>query len=44
MNQDLWTAVDQYITVCLVPSDAALDAALRASDAAGLPAHFEIHP
>lgn len=32
-----WTAVDQYITDLLVPTDPALDAALRASTAAGLP-------
>ncbi|MGH6811633.1 MAG: O-methyltransferase [Methylocella sp.] len=38
MTEALWTAVDRYITEMLVPSDAALDAALAASDAAGLPA------
>ncbi|MGB6327058.1 MAG: O-methyltransferase [Methylocella sp.] len=38
MTGALWTAVDEYITDMLVPSDAALDAALEASDAAGLPA------
>ncbi len=38
MSQDLWSAVDQYITDHLVPPDEALDAALKASDAAGLPA------
>jgi predicted O-methyltransferase YrrM len=32
-----WTAVDRYITNVLVPSDPALDAALEASAAAGLP-------
>lgn len=37
MTQELWTAVDQYITGLLVPPDPVLDAALRASDAAGLP-------
>ncbi len=37
MTQDVWTAVDKYITDLLVPSDAALDAALQASSAAGLP-------
>lgn len=36
-NQDLWTAVDDYITEYLVHSDEALDAALRESEAAGLP-------
>jgi len=34
----LWDDVDQYITDTLVKPDAALDAALTASDAAGLPA------
>jgi predicted O-methyltransferase YrrM len=37
MNQDQWTAVDRYITDTLVPADPALDAALKASAAAGLP-------
>lgn len=37
MTQELWTAVDRYITDLLVRPDAALDAALEASDAAGLP-------
>jgi predicted O-methyltransferase YrrM len=37
MSEDLWTAVDRYITDLLVPPDPALDAALAASDAAGLP-------
>jgi predicted O-methyltransferase YrrM len=37
MPEALWTAVDKYITGMLVPPDAALDAALEASDAAGLP-------
>jgi predicted O-methyltransferase YrrM len=35
--KDLWIAVDRYITDNLVPSDAALDGALEASAAAGLP-------
>lgn len=39
MSQELWTAVDRYITDLLVPPDPALDAALKASAAAGLPAH-----
>jgi predicted O-methyltransferase YrrM len=39
MSQDRWRAVDAYITEALVPSDPALDAALAASDGAGLPAH-----
>jgi predicted O-methyltransferase YrrM len=34
---DQWTAVDRYITDALIPSDSALDAALEASAAAGLP-------
>lgn len=38
MNQDQWTAVDQYITKLFVPNDPALDAAMRASAAANLPA------
>jgi predicted O-methyltransferase YrrM len=38
MDKQLWTAVDQYTTALLMPHDAALDAALAASDAAGLPA------
>ena len=38
MDQDLWAAVDRYITDRLVPTDPALDAALEASAAAGLPA------
>jgi predicted O-methyltransferase YrrM len=37
MTQELWTAVDQYISDTLVRPDAALDAALEASVAAGLP-------
>lgn len=39
MNQATWSAVDTYFTERLVPSDAALDAALRESAAAGLPQH-----
>jgi predicted O-methyltransferase YrrM len=38
MTQDQWSAVDRYINGLLVPSDAALEAALEASIAAGLPA------
>jgi predicted O-methyltransferase YrrM len=37
MTQELWTAVDRYICDHLLPEDPALEAALRASDAAGLP-------
>jgi predicted O-methyltransferase YrrM len=35
---DRWAAVDRYVTNLLAPPDAALDAALVASTAAGLPA------
>jgi len=38
VTEDQWTAVDRYITDQLVPSDAALDAALASSVANGLPA------
>jgi predicted O-methyltransferase YrrM len=38
MTQEQWTAVDHYITDLFVPPDAALEAALRDSAAAGLPA------
>jgi predicted O-methyltransferase YrrM len=38
MSQELWTAVDRYITDLLVPADAALEAALQASADAGMPA------
>jgi predicted O-methyltransferase YrrM len=37
MTQELWTAVDRYIDAHLLSEDVALDAALAASDAAGLP-------
>jgi len=37
MNPEQWGAVDRYITDLLAPADAALDAALHASAAAGLP-------
>ena len=37
MSKKLWTAVDQYTTDLLLPADPALDAALAASEAAGLP-------
>jgi predicted O-methyltransferase YrrM len=37
--QDRWTAVDRYLADRLMEPDAALDAALGASAAAGLPAH-----
>lgn len=38
MTQTLWSQVDDYIVNSLLPSDPALDAALSASAAAGLPA------
>jgi predicted O-methyltransferase YrrM len=38
MTQERWAAVDQYITEMLVPSDPVLEAAVRASEEAGLPA------
>jgi predicted O-methyltransferase YrrM len=38
MDRALWTRVDDYLSRTLVPDDAALAAALTASDAAGLPA------
>ena len=38
-DQDRWTAVDRYLADRLLEPDAALDAALAASAAAGLPAH-----
>lgn len=39
MTQAQWTAVDDYIADLFAPSDPALEAALAASDAAGLPPH-----
>jgi predicted O-methyltransferase YrrM len=38
MNQEQWTAVDDYINSLVVPSDPALDAAVEASAKAELPA------
>ncbi|HVW78989.1 MAG TPA: O-methyltransferase [Alloacidobacterium sp.] len=38
MTQEIWTAVDSYIDRRLAPSDEALDAALAACKAEGLPA------
>jgi predicted O-methyltransferase YrrM len=38
MSQDTWSAVDTYLTDTLVKPDPILEAALQASDAAGLPA------
>ncbi len=37
MTQELWTAVDRYVCDRLLADDPTLDAALAASDAAGLP-------
>jgi len=37
MTQNQWTAVDQYLTDAFIPSDAALEGALKASTLAGLP-------
>src|SRR6185295_16916947 len=37
MSQELWTAVDRYITDTLLSPDAALEAALKTSAEAGLP-------
>ena len=37
MSHETWTTVDRYIADQFIPHDAALDAALAASDAAGLP-------
>jgi predicted O-methyltransferase YrrM len=37
MSQELWTAVDRYLTDLFVPPDPSLDAALASSTAAGLP-------
>jgi predicted O-methyltransferase YrrM len=38
MTEELWTAVDGYLSDLLAPADPALEAALAASAAAGLPA------
>ena len=38
MNEDQWTAVDHYITDKLIPPDVALETAMKANAAAGLPA------
>jgi predicted O-methyltransferase YrrM len=37
-QEEMWSAVDRYITDIFVPEDDALTAAIEASDAAGLPA------
>ena len=36
-TDELWTAIDDYLQDCLVPGDDALEAALAASEQAGLP-------
>jgi predicted O-methyltransferase YrrM len=38
MTEEVWSNVERYISDSMVRADAALDAALAASDAAGLPA------
>jgi predicted O-methyltransferase YrrM len=38
MNPEQWTAVDHYISGALIPADPVLEAALKASTDAGLPA------
>lgn len=38
MAQETWTAVDEYVSGLLAPHDDAIEAALRASEEAGLPA------
>lgn len=38
MGQEQWSAVDEYVGNLLVPHDPALEAALKASEEAGLPA------
>ncbi|WP_255951635.1 O-methyltransferase [Streptomyces odontomachi] len=42
-DQQLWNDVDDYFSSQLIPADDALDAALRDSDAAGLP-HIAVAP
>jgi predicted O-methyltransferase YrrM len=38
VGQEQWSAVDEYVAGLLAPSDSALEAALQASEEAGLPA------
>lgn len=38
MSREQWTAVDQYFADMLIPSDPIMDAVLKASEEAGLPA------
>ena len=37
MSEEVWTAVDEYVGGLLAPHDAALDGAIEAAEAAGLP-------
>ena len=37
MSEEIWTAVENYVDGLLIPSDPVLDAAVAASEAAGLP-------
>jgi predicted O-methyltransferase YrrM len=39
VGEEAWTAVDEYLADLLIPPDAALEGALAASAAAGLPPH-----
>lgn len=39
MSQAVWSAVDAYFSERLIPEDPVLEAALRDSDAAGMPSH-----
>ncbi|GAB2933833.1 O-methyltransferase [Streptomyces mayteni] len=43
MTQPIWSQVDDYFNDLLVPADPALDGALAASEAAGLP-HINVAP
>jgi predicted O-methyltransferase YrrM len=43
MSQETWSAVDNFFSNHLIPSDPTLEAALRASDTAGLP-HIHVAP
>jgi predicted O-methyltransferase YrrM len=43
MGVDVWTGVERYLNELFLPPDAELDAALHASDAAGLP-HINVTP
>jgi predicted O-methyltransferase YrrM len=43
MGVDVWTGVERYLNELFLPPDRELDAALQASDAAGLP-HINVTP